>query len=127
MEYTIDSSHTKEIDRRNFLIGAATTAAPIFLPNISMGRGTKSPIDKMNIACVGLGSMGYTTLENCIGTKNLGNPRLDFPENVVALCDVDWKRASVPFKRFPKAKRFKDYRRMLDKVEEIDAVIVATP
>ena len=37
-----------------------------------------------------------------------------FSDNVVALCDVDWKRASVPFKRFPKARKFKDYRRMLD-------------
>ncbi|MEN9022245.1 MAG: Gfo/Idh/MocA family oxidoreductase [Verrucomicrobiales bacterium] len=49
-------------------------------------------------------------------------------ENIVALCDVDWDRGAESFKQFPKAKRFKGYRVMLDKMgDEIDAVIVATP
>ena len=44
-------------------------------------------------------------------------------ENIVGLCDVDWNRANRMFKRFPKAKRFKDYRIMLDTMEkEVDAV-----
>ena len=46
----------------------------------------------------------------------------------MALCDVDWDRGAKSFKQFPRAKRFKDYRVMLDKMgDEIDAVIVATP
>lgn len=113
--------------RRFFSTAAAATSATAVFPNILSGQSKKSPIDKMHIACVGLGAMGYTTLENCVGTKNLGSPELHASENVVALCDVDWKRASVPFKRFPGAKRFKDYRRMFDQVPDIDAVIVATP
>jgi predicted dehydrogenase len=45
----------------------------------------------------------------------------------VALCDVDWAHAAGTFKKFPQAKPWKDYRKMLDEQKEIDAVIVATP
>ncbi|MDH4241291.1 MAG: Gfo/Idh/MocA family oxidoreductase, partial [Phycisphaerae bacterium] len=49
-------------------------------------------------------------------------------ENIVALCDVDQERAGGTFNRFQKAKKYKDYRKMLDKEEKnIDAVVVATP
>src|SRR4029453_16632654 len=48
-------------------------------------------------------------------------------ENIVALCDVDWAHAAGTFKQYPDAKRFKDYRKMLDEVKNIDAVVVATP
>jgi predicted dehydrogenase len=40
---------------------------------------------------------------------------------------VDWKKASGTFNAFPKAERFKDYRVMLEKMKNIDAVMVATP
>ncbi len=127
MEHRVAKHHGRTIDRRRFLSAAAAGTAGVVSPTVVTGQGKRSPIDKMHIACVGLGAMGYTTLENCIGTKNLGSPRLEFADNVVALCDVDWRRASVPFRRFPKATKFKDYRRMLDEVRGIDAVVVATP
>ena len=48
--------------------------------------------------------------------------------NVVALCDVDDVRAAGSFNRFPKARRYKDFRTMLDKeAANIDAVTVGTP
>lgn len=127
MQYGKRTRRGRVVARREFLSAAAAATASIIAPNVVAAAGRKSPIDKLQLACVGLGAMGYTTLENCIGTKNLGSPELQFADNVVALCDVDWKRASVPFKRFPKAKKFRDYRRMLDEVQGIDAVIVATP
>src|SRR5207253_2212119 len=47
---------------------------------------------------------------------------------VVALCDVDDERAAVSYKAFPKARRYKDFREMLDKeAKHIDAVTVGTP
>ena len=46
-------------------------------------------------------------------------------QNIVALCDVDHRLASDTFKAYPKAKVYKDFRKMLDKQKEIDAVIVA--
>ncbi len=49
-------------------------------------------------------------------------------ENIVALCDVDARRAGDPFKTFPDAKQFRGFRKMFDQIEkEIDAVVVATP
>jgi len=49
-------------------------------------------------------------------------------ENIVALCDVDWQSAAGTFQKFPNAKRFKDFRKMLyEMANEIDAVVVATP
>ncbi|HUU09738.1 MAG TPA: Gfo/Idh/MocA family oxidoreductase [Phycisphaerae bacterium] len=49
-------------------------------------------------------------------------------ETIVALCDVDDQRLAGAAKRFPKAKTYNDFRRMLDEVEnEVDAVVVSTP
>jgi predicted dehydrogenase len=45
----------------------------------------------------------------------------------VALCDVDWERAAETFEKFPKAKRYKDFRVMLEKEKNIDAVVVSAP
>ena len=47
---------------------------------------------------------------------------------MVALCDVDDARAAGSFRPFPKARRYKDFRVMLDKeAKHIDAVTVGTP
>ena len=48
-------------------------------------------------------------------------------ENIVALCDVDSGYAAGTFNKFPSAKRYTDFRVMLDQQKDIDAVIVATP
>lgn len=48
-------------------------------------------------------------------------------ENIVALCDVDWQHAAGTFKRYPAAKRYRDFRKMLDQESDIDAVVIATP
>lgn len=74
--------------------------------------------EKLSLAFIGSGGRGAA----------LANEFSKLGENIVALCDVDWERASGTFKRFPKAKRFYDYRKMLDEMNEtIDAVVVATP
>ncbi len=104
------------ISRRQLLGCAATTAGFFIVPrHVLGGQGNRPPSEKLNIAGVGLGSMGVDNLRACDA------------ENIVALCDVDRDMAAVTFQRYPKAKRHKDYRRMLDKEGSIDAVIVATP
>ena len=45
----------------------------------------------------------------------------------MALCDVDDNSAKRAFEAYPKAKKYKDFRKMLDKEKGIDAVIVAIP
>ena len=103
------------ISRRDFIKRTSATGALTGL-TIMSGLRAQSPNNKLNIAAIGIGGRGAPVIERCAG------------ENIVALCDVDANRGAETFKQFPKAKQFKDYRVMLDKMgKEIDAVIVATP
>jgi predicted dehydrogenase len=80
------------------------------------GRRHTPPSEKLNIAGIGVGGRGAGDLDAVSS------------ENIVALCDVDQRRAADAFKRYPKAKKYRDFRRMLDAEDKnIDAVIVATP
>jgi predicted dehydrogenase len=108
------SLHQGLLKRRSFI--KRTTAAGI-LAGFSISRlGAQSANNKLNIAAIGVGGMGAGNIEKCSG------------ENIVALCDVDFKRGGETFEKFPQARRFKDFRVMLDTMEKkIDAVIVATP
>jgi predicted dehydrogenase len=106
------------ISRRGLLRGAAVSAAAFtVVPSHVLGRsGGRAPSNKLNIAVIGAGGMGAGNTNRCS------------TENIVALCDVDEKQAAGTFKKYPKAKRYTDFRVMLDKQDkDIDAVIVATP
>jgi len=96
------------VNRATVAVGLAAVA--------QSGLRAQSANNKLNIAAIGSGGMGSGNINSSSG------------ENIVALCDVDFKRAGGTFEKFPQAKRFKDFRVMLDKMEkEIDAVIIATP
>ena len=105
------------MSRRHFLAttAAATAAFTIVPRHVLGGPGYTPPSDKLNIAGIGVGGMGRTNLLGCES------------ENIYALCDVDRKYAAITFKKYPKAKKYTDYRKMLEKEKSIDAVIVATP
>jgi len=152
----------KAISRRTFLTEVAVgSAACAIVPRHVLGRGFTPPSDTLNIAAVGVGGMGRSNLINLAS------------QNIVALCDVDWRYAdkgfdrldldierlkkrielpappqpgdsSAPFdpvkaqariagmiklktERLPKATRYTDFREMLDRQKDIDAVVVATP
>jgi predicted dehydrogenase len=104
-----------KISRRDFVGGAAAAAAMTFtiVPDHVLAE---PPSNKLNIAGIGVGGRGASDLK---GVES---------ENIVILCDVDLNRARSTIKRYPKAKIYRDYRRMLDKeAKNIDAVVVATP
>ncbi|BDD12483.1 dehydrogenase (plasmid) [Fulvitalea axinellae] len=111
-----DQKKTK-LSRRDFVAKSAVTLGGIsILPStVIAGLGHKAPSDKLNIAGVGVGGRGLSVL-------NAMNK-----ENIVGLCDVDWHYSEKAFKTYPKAKRYKDFRKMLDEMKDIDAVMVATP
>lgn len=97
---------------------SAVTAGAAFIPNLL----SCSPNKKINVAIVGVGGRGKAQWSSCLNEE--GEP----VENVVALCDVDEKRASEGFAKFPDAKRYKDYRKMLDEMgNQIDVVMISTP
>ncbi|WP_102407110.1 Gfo/Idh/MocA family protein [Parabacteroides bouchesdurhonensis] len=107
------------ISRRSFLQrGAAAAAAFSIVPGSILGKshGYIAPSDKLNIAAVGIGGMGNANLKN-----------METTENIVALCDIDWKYAKPVFERHPQAKKYWDFRKMYDEMgKSIDAVLVAT-
>lgn len=116
-----DSSNSVStgISRKEFLgKSAAATAGFFVVPrHVLGGPGYKAPSDKLNIACIGVGGMGASN------TRSLA----ELGENIYALCDVDEEYAAETLYNYPKAKRYVDFREMLDKEKEIDAVMVATP
>jgi predicted dehydrogenase len=104
------------LSRRRFIKYTAATAtilgvAPAFL----RGQNLNS---RINVAVIGAGGKGSSDSSE---TAKVGG-------NIVGLCDVDLKTLDREGAKYSQARRFQDYRKMLDQMEkEIDAVIVATP
>ena len=103
--------------RRTFLKRAAVaTAAFQVVPGHVLGlNGQTPPSRKLNVAGIGVGGMDGNNIKNCSD------------ENIVALCDIDTNYAAHTFKEYPGAKVYTDFREMLDKQKDIDAVVIATP
>jgi len=114
----MEKTNKQNISRREFVGGAAASVAAFtYIPRYVLGQaGAAAPSEKLNIACIGCGGMGGSDIRSVSS------------ENIVALCDVDARRAADSFKRYPKAKKYRDFRVMLEKEEKnIDAVTVSTP
>ncbi len=105
--------------RRYFFYGsllAGTIPAGGFGATPSLkAAGYKSPNEKLNIAAIGAGGRAASDIAGVAS------------ENLVAFCDVDEKRAADVYKKYPNAPKYKDFRQMLDKERDIDAVTIAIP
>ncbi|MFL6447019.1 MAG: Gfo/Idh/MocA family oxidoreductase [Bryobacteraceae bacterium] len=109
------------ISRRYFFYGSLLAGA---IPAGGFGSvpslkklGYKSPNEKLNIVSVGAGGKAVSDIQACAET-----------ENIVALCDVDEKRAARIYSQFPSVPKYKDFRVMFDKENaNFDAVIVTIP
>ena len=107
---------TSKITRRESLKRTALAGAGLWIGSQSLRAKPASPNEKLNIACIGVGGRGFGNIKGLTG------------ENLVAFCDVDDVRAAKTYDAYPKVRRFRDFRRMFDKMEkEIDAVVVSTP
>src|SRR5262249_612575 len=127
-----------KITRRNFVSGTAgATLGAVILPRHVLG-GAKyiAPSDRLNIAIVGCGGQGASDASELVVRG----------ENIVALADIDFgyvdkavaKRTTTKDGKpnpdfiklqevYSKAKRYTDFRKMLEQQKDIDAVLVATP
>ena len=104
------------LTRREMLRKTALGSLGFWAARKSLWASSSSPNEKLNIAIVGVAGRGRANTDSVAG------------ENIVALCDVDDNYLRVAAKRFPNAKKYYDFRRMLDEMEkEIDAVVVSTP
>ena len=121
------------MNRRGFLKTAALgTGLFSVVPSYVLGRnGDTPPSGKLSIAGVGVGSMGKGNLHALckpLSERKEGSWPDSNSQNIVALCDVDWDYAGKTFDEYPEAKRYKDYRVMLEEMgDKIDAVLIATP
>ncbi len=107
-------------DRRTFVSSAVSAFAgfTIVPRHVLGGAGFVAPSDQLRVAAIGAGGMGGGDIAT---VSKLG-------ASFAALCDVDEERAAGSFAAHPKARRYKDFREMLDKeANNIDAVTVGTP
>lgn len=105
------------LTRRDFLRCSALAAGATLLPACASSRRprAKSPNEKLNVGIIGCGGKGASDAEGVAG------------ENIVALCDVDENTLNRAAKKYPGAKLYRDYRKMLEQQKDIDAVTVSTP
>jgi len=112
------------MNRRSFLQTASLAALAAGLPSLHAAppapaprfRNLIPPGRKLRIAGIGVGGKGSTDLLNAID------------EDIIALCDVDFKQGSPSFLRWPDAARYRDYRQLFDeRGDAFDAVTVSTP
>jgi predicted dehydrogenase len=100
-------------NRRKFLQQSVLTGAGVWLASEGWAK-TSSPNEKLNIGIVGVAGRGRDDLDGVAS------------ENIVALCDVDETRLAGAAKDYPKAAKYTDFRKMLDR-NDLDAVVVGTP
>jgi predicted dehydrogenase len=132
------------ISRRTFVLdtagaAAALAMAPMIVPrHVLGGVGYRAPSRTLNVACIGIGGMGMSNMQALVSGG----------ENIVAVCDVDYPyverqlagrlrppqgqpSASPDSLRlqeaYTKAKKYDDFRVMLEQQKDIDAVLIATP
>ena len=102
-------------NRRQFLSLAGCGAASLVILHNSRSAHGYQANEKLNIAIIGAGGRGAQNLSDVAG------------ENIVALCDVDQRRAAESFQTYPNAAKHSDFRRMLAEMDrQIDAVVVST-
>lgn len=118
---TENRNASKEQSRRSFIKSTTlATAGFMIVPRFVLGgKGFLAPSDRLLLAGIGVGGQGESDINAIVsGGKT----------DVAFLCDVDDRRAANSIKKFPKAKYYKDYRKLLDKeAKNIDAVMVSTP
>jgi len=108
---------SKQLNRREMLRGTTLAGVGVWLsPGANARADSQSPNEKLNIALIGAGGRGASNLAGVAS------------ENIVALCDVDERRAGASFAKYPSIKKFHDFRQMLDDMDkQIDAVVVSAP
>ena len=106
--------------RRSFIKKGAIASSIFIVPRYVLGgAGYTAPSDQLVLAAIGAGGKGRSDIQNA---------SVKGREKVVALCDVDFSgSAAKSVENFPKAKLYADFREMLDKEKNIDAVTISTP
>ncbi len=136
----------RKITRRKFMASSAAAAGAFtIVPRSVLGTpGHPAPSDKINVAFIGTGGQGISNIRRLLGLPDA---------QVVALCDVNQESDYTPFywgyptaglkpalervnqhyAELSKSGTYKgcpsyvDFREMLEKEKNIDAVVISTP
>src|SRR5438477_7655382 len=92
--------------RRSFIKGIGAITATSMFPNLLLAQGASK---KVALACIGVGGKGESDASG-VAQNN----------DIVAICDVDGNRLANAAKKYPNAKTFSDFRKMLDEMKEIE-------
>ena len=102
----------KNLSRRKFIGASSSAFAFQFVPSRVWGAN-----ERINLAGIGVGGKGTADVASAAKAG----------ANVVALCDVDLNRGAKSIKEFSDAKVYSDFREMLEKQKDIDAVTISAP
>src|SRR6059058_6534008 len=102
------------LNRRQFIKKTATAATGVWLSSVGTRARRLSPNEKLNIGMIGVANRAGDDLKE-VST-----------ENIVALCDIDDRYLDAAKQKYPRAKTYNDFRRLLDQ-GDIDAIVVGTP
>ena len=116
-------SKSSTMKRREFLKNTAVAGSVFIIPrHVLGGVGYTAPSDQLALGGIGVGGKGESDIRNASVRGR---------ERVIALCDVDSSannsgvRKSI--KRFSNANFYDNFKKMLDKEKDIDAVTISTP
>src|SRR6266566_5126991 len=104
---------THALNRRQFIRQTAA-ATGAWLVSVQAHVRKLSPNDRLNIGMIGVANRAGADLQE-VST-----------ENIVALCDIDDNYLAAVKEKYPSAKTYNDFRRLLDQ-KDIEAVVVGTP
>jgi predicted dehydrogenase len=108
---------SRRLGRRQFLQAASFAGFGIGLARRDVNGAVLAPNDRLRFACIGVGGKGSSDTNHVAAHGD-----------VVALCDVDAKRLGTKAEKFPEAKTYHDFRKLLDELApNVDAVVVSTP
>ena len=112
-----ESRMTVRTNRRDFL---KATAAATLVTGLPSAARASSPNDNIRVAFIGTGGRGGGNLQAITKQQDIGI-------DVVALCDVNSQNLGRAAMRFPKAQTYADFRKLYEKTDNIDAVVVSVP
>lgn len=102
--------------RRDWLrASTAAAVAGLGFFQQTAAQESRSPNERLNIACIGVYNRAAANIDGVAS------------QNIVALCDIDDHYLAGIAKRFPQANKYNDFRLLLDREKQLDAVVVSTP